>query len=135
MLLRGNCKNYKNVKCLTKVRHHTCMHPACMHVNTCTYTPTHINIDPTKSIHSRVHKFMVMAETSTFGILHGRNVCVYLKLEKKRRLVIEETNILEFKRILGKTLIKRFSRGSVPANSYDHGGCHAQGPVQFYIMT
>ena len=59
----------------------------------------------------------------------------YLKLEKKRRLVIEETNISEFKRILGKTSIKRFSRGSVPANSYDHGGCHAQGPVQFYIMT
>ena len=49
------------------------MHPACMHVNTCT-SPTHINIDPTKSIHSKVHKFMVMAETSTFDILHGRNV-------------------------------------------------------------
>ena len=47
------------------------MHPACMHVHT---SPTHINIDPTKSIHSKVHKFMVMAETSTFGILHGRNV-------------------------------------------------------------
>ena len=29
---------------------------------------------PTKSIHSKVHKFMVMAETSTFGILYGRNV-------------------------------------------------------------
>ena len=52
------------------------MHPACMHVNTCTYIhpPTHINIDPTKLIHSKVHKFMVMAETSTFAILHGRNV-------------------------------------------------------------
>ena len=38
------------------------------------HPPTHINIDPTKLIHSKVHKFMVMAETSTFGILHGRNV-------------------------------------------------------------
>ena len=40
------------------------MHPACMHVNTCTYTPhKHINIDPTKSIHSKVQIFVVMAES------------------------------------------------------------------------
>ena len=38
------------------------------------HSPTHININPTKSIHSKVHEFMVMAESSTFGILHGRNV-------------------------------------------------------------
>ena len=38
------------------------------------HPPTHINIDPTKLIHSKVHKFMVMAEKSTFGILCGRNV-------------------------------------------------------------
>ena len=74
MLLRDNCKNYKNVHCLTKVSYHTGMPlHACIliHVHT---SPTHINIDPTKSIHSKVYKFMVMAETSTFGILHGRNV-------------------------------------------------------------
>ena len=49
-----------------------------MHIHVCKYMyihpPTHINIDPTKSIHSKVHKFMVMAETSTFGFLYGRNV-------------------------------------------------------------
>ena len=39
-----------------------------------THTPqTHINIDPPKSIHSKIH-FMIMAETSTFGILNSRNV-------------------------------------------------------------
>ena len=33
--------NYKNVNCSTKERHHTGMHPACMHVNTCTNIPQH----------------------------------------------------------------------------------------------
>ena len=46
------------------------MHPACMHVNTCTYIPQHTST----LMYSKVHKFMVMAETSTFGILYGRNV-------------------------------------------------------------
>ena len=41
ILLSDDYKNYKNVNCLTKVRHHTGMHPACMHVNTCTYIPQH----------------------------------------------------------------------------------------------
>ena len=51
-------------------------HAPCMHA--CKYMyihPPHIKIIPIpKSIHSKVHKFMVMAETSTFGILHDRNV-------------------------------------------------------------
>ena len=40
-ILSDNYKNYKNVNCLAKVRQHTGMHPACMHVNTCTCIPQH----------------------------------------------------------------------------------------------
>ena len=85
------------------------MHPACMHVNTCTYIPhgpTHINIDPTKSIHSKEHKFMVMAETSTLGILHGRNVRGRNVLAE---MSVAETSVAEISYILlVSTLVPSF---------------------------
>ena len=72
-----------------KARHIPCMH-ACKYMYI--HPPTHINIDPTKSIHSKVHKFMVMVEMSTFGILHGRNV--------RGRNVLAEMSMAEISYIL-----------------------------------
>ena len=103
ILLSENYTNYKNVNCLTKVRYHTGMHPACMHVhvNTC----THINIDPTKSIHSEVHKFMVMAETSTFDVLHGRKVRGQNVLAE---MSVAETSVAEISYIQSFNISKDF---------------------------
>ena len=95
ILLSDNYKNYKNVNCLTKVRHHTGMHPVCKYMYI--HSPTHINIDPSKSIHSKVHKFMVMAETSTFGISYGRNVRGRNVLAE---MSVAETSVAEISYIL-----------------------------------
>ena len=76
ILLSDNYKNYKiYVNCQTKVRHHTGMHPACMQVNTCTYIPQHTSTLIQLNRYTQKYiNLWLLAETSTFGILYGRNV-------------------------------------------------------------